>query len=123
MQTGFFVISGLFIVYIPWRFPWGTKPLAGWDFKLSFPRYGWMMWGFPILMVAWIGLSFVLFEGVFTKPLFLHFAGFFNGLFAVITSVFPLPEKRKYLYVYDKRARWVGLIQLTIASIFIYIFV
>ncbi len=124
MQTGFYFTSGLFILYFPWIFPWDKKPLSGLDFYISYPHYGWIMWGFPTLTIAWVGLAFVLFgHGVFTKPLFPHFMGAFGGFFAIITNVFPLPEKRKYLYVYDKRARWVGLIQLIFAATFIYMFV
>jgi len=122
MQNGLFFFSGLFIYCIPWIFPWESKPLAGFDFSLVEPRYGWVMWGFPVLSYMWTGIAVLFFIQVAPMKLLLtiHWVCIFSGLFAIITNVYPLPGNRKYLYVKDKRARWVGLAQLAIASIFIY---
>ena len=118
-NTLLFLLSGMLILYITWKFPWESKPLAGFDFSLVEPRYGWVMWGFPALSYMLIGIFAIFFfkQGF---VLIFHCMCILNGLFASITSVYPLPGNRKYLYVKDKRARWVGLVQLATASILIY---
>ena len=123
--TIMFMVLALFIIYIPWLFFGEAEKLTGQALGEIYPRFKWINRGFPIYnAIVWLG-SIILIglggvklvrQGMDPGIIFFggQFAGIaaFHGLFAAFVAVCPIPTPKKYLYIHDDAARFVGLVQL-----------
>jgi len=85
-------------------------------------------WVHPLLVALWVLLVLLIFvvlvnllkERIGQRVFYLvgawlAGAAIFDGFFAILTGVCPVPTKPGYLYAYDDRARFIGLMQIFLA--------
>lgn len=123
LVTILFNALGVAIIYVPWLFLWHSEKLTGKELSQTQPKLGWVRSGFPALNFVWAAaLNFLIFQrmlfesndwknNLYIGALFASIV-IFNGLFALLIGICPVPANRKYLYADSERARLIGLLQI-----------
>jgi hypothetical protein len=102
-----------------------SKRLSREDLIKAQPRLAWIRWVYPFLYAVWVLLLLTLCvvlinllmnrigQRVFyLAGLFLAGAAVFDGIFAVLTGIRPLPTPGGYLFVYRNKTHFVNGLQI-----------
>ena len=129
MMLGFgsMYVPRLLLRYSPKYFPGGLRE--------SFPDKNWVPFAYPVLLILWMLLAiFGLFFGFrttefgfaiapdksyFNMGMLLASIAIFNGLFALISGVFPLQSRRNPQYVVDDNVTQTGFLSIGAGVLYI----